>query len=448
MARAYRTVIIAIFLTLGCTGPIPYRTMGFLTKGDCAALYDVNAGNAEVTQPQSPCWLRSEEERAHYNLLFAEFDDQGWVQDEPTYSGGRDHLAEFFTRLNDIYDHSDGLSIIVFVHGWHHNAQANDTNVRNFRKLLGDIELLERAQTERGKHRVVGVYVGWRAESVATSPLNLFTFWDRKNTAERVAQGRVQDLLIRLDHFAYLKNHPRSELASSETADVRKQSVRMLTIGHSFGGLITFESLNALFLRNTAAYRANTFLQRVGDLVLIVNPAFEGARYESLRASGERLVADPTVPMRVTQLPTLIIATTSADVATGRAFPAGRFVSTLFETTNSPAEYRASLETVGHNARYETHTLGMCGDDDAQCKNACVAGDDVAYITRVVNHGFTSGTQTLCKNLKLSGPQPHPFWVVTTTAAIMKDHNDIFNEHFVDFIKQAYIAILIARHER
>src|SRR5216683_706557 len=41
--------------------------------------------------------------------------------------------------------------------------------------------------------------IGWRGKSLIIPLLDQFTFWERKNTAERVAQGSVQELLRRLD---------------------------------------------------------------------------------------------------------------------------------------------------------------------------------------------------------------------------------------------------------
>ena len=104
-----------------------------------------------------------------------------------------------------------GLSIVVYVHGWKHNAADTDDNLRTFRLLLADAALDEQAkQKEFGlpAHRVVGVYVAWRGRSVALpEPFISFTFWDRKSTAQHVAEGESRVLFSRLRGFYERQNH-------------------------------------------------------------------------------------------------------------------------------------------------------------------------------------------------------------------------------------------------
>src|SRR6185295_3519492 len=90
-----------------------------------------------------------------------------------------------------------------------------------------------------------------------------------------------------------------------------------------------------------------------GDFVVLVNPAFEGSLYEPLfNIAANRCY-------RSTQRPVLMTVTSTGDSATGRLFPLGRFVSTLFERRQaSSRQQRESITSaVGHDARYQTHTL-------------------------------------------------------------------------------------------
>ena len=87
-----------------------------------------------------------------------------------------------------------------------------------------------------GRH-VVGIYVGWAGESINASGIKYTTVEDRKLTAQKVAQGSVRELLARL-------NHVRGRYGQAEKTDThRGTGMRMVSIGHSFGGLILFESL-------------------------------------------------------------------------------------------------------------------------------------------------------------------------------------------------------------
>lgn len=475
-------VFLLVLLIYGCA-PFPYRTMGLdSVEANCTTeLYSAYSDGQKIDEamldgPQGVCWKRSIEEHKRYDLMFVEFDDQGWVQRSSDLSRpAEDYFDQFFARLDKIRaryrDAGRGISLVVYVHGWHHNADANDGNVRNFRKLLGDVALAEeQASTQR---RVVGIYVGWRGDSITWGWLNWITFWDRKNTAERVALGMVREFFSRLDYF-----RDRVEKQAN-------QATRMLVIGHSFGGLIVYESLSGEFLRASARYHPEDdaghcpkpgarrhYLTRFGDLVVIANPAFEGTRYEPLKISAQRLKC-----LSATQLPLVIIATSQADRATKNAFPIARYFSTIFEWAPD-REQKANVRTVGHNPRYNTHNLALCSKDDAACAAACTRtpsppeaksakqqaptieqrrqaiAQEQQRVATIQKEGFAA-TEYFCGgegeqfNLRLTidkqwYPKENPFWVVHTTGDIMSSHNDIFNPRFEAFVRQMYIRALSA----
>jgi len=461
----------ALAVILGGCGTIPYRADGFLERPECQKLYDaydnISSGNATVPAEVlgSSCWRRAKEERDDYDLLFVEFDDQGWVQGTSDLArpSRDDHLDAFFRELDALYkdNRENGLSLAVFVHGWHHNADARDANVTAFRWLLRDLAIAEQGRkrseppTAARGPRVVGVYVGWRGESITVPGLRQATFWERKNTAERVAQGSVREFFARLD---FLRDRGRDRN--------NKRNVRMLTIGHSFGGLITFESLSSEFLRAAVRSTGDDYVSRLGDIVIIVNPAFEGARYEPLMVAGQRMAG-----IKKDQLPVLIVVTSTADDATGVLFPMARRVNTIFETTPG-AEGDAIVKAVGHNDRYTTHRLAVCDKDDAACSSACAKpqaesrqstedtrrrlAQDISNEYRLMRgigqRGFND-TEYLCNELRLEStanwvPKANPFWVVSTTPDLMKDHNDIFNARFLSFIRQMYLGVIAVRFPR
>jgi pimeloyl-ACP methyl ester carboxylesterase len=452
----------------GCAASIPYRSAGFSTAPDCRALYDRYSGDDPIGTPDSPCWKRSSEERSAYDLLFAEFDDQGWTQGTSAKrDSSPDHLDQLLEKFSKLIDDNrqTGVSLVVFVHGWHHSAAADDPNVRSFRSLLGDVAELEAAATRR---HVVGIYVGWRGDSLTPAGLNMLTFWDRKSTAEKVAQGSVRELFARLDAM-----RDRYEKGGHKP-------VRMLAIGHSFGGLITFESLSGDLISGVSRYRdarpgtsasgpcegPRRYFARVGDLVVIANPAFEGARYEALRAAAARVKCVPD-----DQWPVLITARSDADWATGIAFPVARWFNTALES--DPNEERdANFKTVGHNDRYTTHKLGLCDPAEQRCIDACTQGatpkpvaapaaqaaEHAEYVraegnrARAQSRALLDSNAYLCdgkRGLKLAAmpqwqPKGNPYWVVETSGDIMSGHNDIFNPSFVAFIRQMYVAVRTA----
>jgi len=239
----------------------------------------------------------------------------------------------------------------------------------------------------------------------------------------------------------------------------------MLTIGHSFGGLIAHRATSSEFIGYAVRASDRDFASRLGDLVVLVNPAFEGARYEPLHVAGRRIES-----LKKDQLPTLIVATTSADKATRYAFPVARWLNTLFETTEG-AEQDANVLAVGHNPRYRTHALATCDPKtDPRCRVACQPSEqrlqqaskalstvkaevlgEVEAMEKLGNEGFQQDTTYLCHGLKLDiSPAPqvppyNPYWVVTTTGDVMDGHNNIFNPNFVAFFRQMYVAVTAAR---
>ena len=182
---------------------------------------------------------------------------------------------------------------------------------------------------------------------------------------------------------------------------------------------------------------------------MIVNPAFEGARYEALRAAVRRL---PDVERN--QLPVVIVATSKADVATKYFFPLARWFNTIFEST-SGEEQAATVLAVGHNSRYITHELSLCESDSTGCKKACT--DEYRQMDEIARYGFDRGKpkplqQYLCGGLNLKWteeayPDHNPFWVVRTTEDIMHGHSDIFNANMVAFVRQMYAGFIAARNQ-
>ena len=117
--------------------------------------------------------------QGEYHLGFIEFDDQGQLRQ-------RQQLEAVLDYFYNIAAHDDVI-LTVFAHGWHHDADVNDTNVQEFQKLLRQLaaaEALGSEQDKRAKRKILGVYLGWRGDSIEIPVVNHLTFWDRKSTAQ------------------------------------------------------------------------------------------------------------------------------------------------------------------------------------------------------------------------------------------------------------------------
>jgi hypothetical protein len=111
-------------------------------------------------------------------------------------------------------------------------------------------------------------------------------------------------------------------------------------------------------------------VRSLGDLVILLNPAFEASLYNNLIS----LATSTNIDYPTNQSPVMAIFTSKSDTATGFFFPFGRRFSTWVDATrpskgpheqwlfnvkkdDTPDERRAILDTVGHDDDYVTYDL-------------------------------------------------------------------------------------------
>lgn len=326
MKIAPLSLALAVSLLVGCAAHRQHRTM---------------AQPCKTSATNAACDMAIIEEAPNYTLGFVEFDDQGWLW-------SRDQLNAVIGRLEK-EEETNRLLIVTFVHGWKHGATYDDTNVEMVRENLRFLSLLERKTSRReGRpaRKVVGVYAGWRGLSSKVPVVKELTFWERKNAAHEVGRGALAELFLRLE---YLRN------ASHIIHGGDTNQTRLYIIGHSFGGAATYSALATILTQRaiqTMDHDGHGAPPRgVGDMTILVNPAFEAARYGVLRdiATNQTYL--------VSNLVNLAIFTSKADDATKIAFPIGRHTSTLFDKHQSGIQRKANRTAVGHFAPYTTHDL-------------------------------------------------------------------------------------------
>lgn len=317
-----------IVLWAGCTGLKQYRTDDRACDG---------------TTSNAACRASSIELTTNYLLGLVEFDDQGWLWNRKQMDAVLDSLAS--------EDSTNGLLIMVYVHGWKHNAAWDDDNVAMFRTNLTELAEMERQLSRDGggkPRRVAGVYVGWRGLSSNIGVFSQLSFWDRKNTAHEVGRGGVTELYSRLED---LRNNSRV-LHAREPG--RKQT-QLIIIGHSFGGALTYSALAPLLVERAVQSSSNQSVGTVkgfGDLVVLINPAFEAARFEVLyNITTNRHWYSTNQPVN------LVIFTSKSDNATKFWFKLGRRSSTLFEKYRDSDQKNANQTAIGHDAPFITHDL-------------------------------------------------------------------------------------------
>jgi len=412
---------------------------GLLTGCAFHQQYRTNLESCQTSPHTDACRDAAIEDSDTSLLGFVEFDDQGWLWNRKQLDVVMDRLRQEEARQR--------LMIITFVHGWQHNARYDDTNVEMIRKNLRVLNRLERrsAQKEgRTARRVVGVYAGWRGRSLKTPGLDNVTFWERKNTAHEVGRGGLCELFLRLED---LRNTSRILHAGE------KDQTRLIIIGHSFGGAATYSALAAILAERaiqTIDEQGRGHPPRgFGDLLMLINPAFEAARYGVL----QDIAVHQTY--LTSNLVNLAIFTSKTDDATKVAFPIGRHVSTLFDKYQSPFERKANRTAVGHFHPYITHDLISTTAAQTQKPKKPVEPTD-HEIEQTIERVADLKAQTK-RNVKQSsgnkedftyhfigsdlkpreGHDPRmPLYVVAVDPKIIPDHSDIDRPPFLRFLEQ------------
>ncbi|MCP4702951.1 MAG: lipase [Gammaproteobacteria bacterium] len=341
----------------------------------------------------------------------------------------------------------NGVLLVAFVHGWHHNASPcdnpcdNKNNVQKFRKLLKGLAKTEAINSQKrgySARKVLGMYVGWRGESVTIPVVNSLTFWERKNTAHKVGTQGVAEVFLKLEQIVNVKN---SEL--NESADGRS---RLVILGHSFGGAVVFTALRQIltdrFIDSRAGKKHQGNANGVGDFVVLVNPAFEAMRFAPLYDISQEKCHNFD-----TQLPKLAILTSEADWATGYAFPAGRMLSTLFETHSTSTlkrnycndkgeqvmmldEGEADRKAIGHFEAFRTHRL-LPAPKAARSDNYFQTLHEKWVQQKPAASMIFDGVEL--QHLNHTKPL-NPYLNIYVDKELIGDHNDIWGDKVLSFL--------------
>jgi len=427
-----KMLIRGMFITLlaaiaaGCTYNKQLRTENYI----CAYQEGnpTSCGKMAIEEHSAPTYS--------YAIGFVELDDQGCLWDRH--------------QLNIVRDYSEGLSgdnspvlHLVFVHGWLNNAEPDNENLASFRQILQTMATAEmqahQDNPDYTPRKVLGIYVGWRGLSLKVPLLRYTTFWDRKNTAEKIGHGAATEVLKSIE-TTYLH------------AKEKNNNSVMVTIGHSFGGDVVYSALSQILIERYYLDddKAGSILRKVstdksaaiakakdkkafGDLVILINPAFEAARFAPLRELAS------TTSYDADQLPVLVEMTSKSDSATGFAFPAGRWVSTLFESTRDSAQAKANRSAVGHYQPFFTHELSLLtAPSTTAAGNGTGKEYDLQEITAAPGWRLALGKTELVhlRDKSHTSDPRNPIMVVTVDKEVMDGHSDIFNDKVRSFLTE------------
>ena len=440
--RACTVLVAAVFaLLLGACVSKPYRTVGV----PCAIKAPQPDGNggldweaaADGSRPCADRWQVLVEKPVPFSMNFVEVDEQGIL-------ASRDQAEA--ALANAAKDKDEDSYVIVFVHGWHHNASSEDANVKGFYDALA---LVSRWNPKR---KIKGIYVGWRGDSLPVPGLRYLTFWDRKNTSDEVGRGGLLEFLLRLEKVVKPDRSDRN---------------RLVVVGHSFGASVTFNALAHLhmqrFLDGVHSTADGPRFRGYGDMVVLINPAIEAMRYMPLQSALDYYAsrkAEPRLDFSHETRPVLLILSSQGDWATRKAFPAARLLSTALEAhanisaANSPAEqgpyseWAMDRDAVGNFGGFLTHAPLLLSDPTADAKTPVskkltenCAPVSAAEMWQRLNQTEESGaafpdSQLLVRRIAKPATLGSPYIVAPVSARIIRDHTDIGSPNLVCWINQ------------
>lgn len=421
--RQFSLVVLLSALS-ACSGNTSYRGN---IQTTCIAQQETDCADSAL-QHHAP------KQADEYHLGFVEFDDQGQLRDP----GQLKAVLDGFYPIAGTHD----VLIVVFVHGWHHNARPGDTNVDAFRRLLTKLARVE--STGNGR-KVLGVYLGWRGESVSVPGIKNLTFWERKNTAQEVGQQGIPEVLLKLEEIVNVK-------AGTEEAVPKPLNSRFVVIGHSFGGAVVYAALQHIltdrFLDSRRGKSVRDDAKGFGDLVVLMNPAFEALRYAALYD----LSQESCRRYFPSQLPRLAILTSENDLATKYAFPIGRAFSTLFETHNELTrttctergrstitinESTADRQAVGHFIPYLSHRLAPAANQPRRTDASDFRQLRELWAAQPFSNKISFEGSEL---VHLGKTQPlNPYLNIRVDKALIADHNDIWGDEVLNFVRDLIV---------
>lgn len=414
----------------------------------------------DVTAPLSDPRVRtavassSIERYPGYTIAIVEFDDQGRFWDRRQIAA----LEAEMTREASLDDQA-AVSTLVFVHGWRDDARVCDKALVAFREFIRRIAVDDLGKFP-GRHPLIGIFLAWRGYSSDVWPFEFFSFVGRKDTATRIASGDVPEFLAHLDSF-------RRDLTAS-----RKEASRLVVIGHSLGGTIVFEALANIYKARLAeawpgrdANGNSCVVSGFGDLVLLVNPAFEAERWHSIHE-----LAASYATFSKSQRPLLVVASSETDLPNRRYFPIAQRFGTMLQNTRDEEQRRALITSIGNYEPFVTHHLrrgDLPEDDRSEVPSDfditnCVAKippiPPAANLTQLLAKPVDDGARDegwgaepcvaerhLGPLLLTCGPnvqRGNPFWVVRVAPNVLHQHNGFFNPYFLLFARDLILGSL------
>ncbi|MEA3187272.1 MAG: hypothetical protein QOD99_1102 [Chthoniobacter sp.] len=374
---------------------LQYVLLMVLTGG-CAQMTPFY-GNASNPHNSTPAAKPGED----YRLAYVEFGEQGSYQDPTQLENALQLIKETPRPL-----------VVTYVHGWQNNAKSGDA--AKFSKFLQEVS--QSAVVRASHFHVVGIYLGWRGKLTAVPLAKELTFFSRKAAAERLASN--------FDCYDAIG-------AVSEAARKYHKTEGQYTIllGHSFGGLVVERSV-AHAINAEMHGHADSEKSLPADLILLLNPASDSilAR-QMIEALYSRHLEDTRQ--------FVVSLTSTADGATGTAFPAGTNLGAVTKVFNQVRVPGPEPRTESERAFFTTtpgHNKALINHETEDLHKTLPGNGQSAFEVNLSHNlgGHVFATDDDAGGLKLwhfrqVGVVDVPYWDVAVDPSIIKNHGDIWN---------------------
>jgi hypothetical protein len=356
-----------------------------------------------------------------YDLGFIEFTERGNLYD-------RSSSSRVLNYIQQQAEAEQGAAVFVFVHGWKHNADYDDSNVVQFR------EFLSRAAENSvvGKRKVIGLYLGWRGALTTVPFLKETTYWARKSVAEEIGSGGATEVFAKLHQILVAQAQQPDQ---NQRSELYKNSY--VIIGHSFGGAIVLSALHDLLLNDLVASGVSVSdtqktcdkINRFADALILLNPAIEANKVVLLKEAAARCVFDDSQP------PLMHILSSDGDIATRIFFPLGEYANIASPLSPKKLkrtikgkniildERQLSFTTAGNIEQFRTAYLWFNKNSNQWTKDKCSES--------LVGCGITNASQQ-ANHFDVHDHDPLRF--IKTDTAFIRNHNDAFSCYVQSFI--------------
>lgn len=432
----------------GCATPLAhYRSPA--PEADCLERADAQECGRRSFYHLAPERTATDDKSLEPVIAYLELDDQGALME-------RQDAMHIFREIRTLANGT--VAMVAYAHGWHHNADPMDENVRQFKKMLVHLDAGINVPTVH--RRVIGIYIGWRGKASSWEPTRTLSFWSRKNASLRIGNEGVVEIVSELSS---IRND--SNLEKREACKCTGPENSLVIAGHSFGAQMILTGTKHLLMQELVTNQApaqskfDAQAERdavrvsvnapetpaIADLLVLVNPAVETTRIQPLLDRSRQFF------FRDGQLPELAVFLSQNDRATGWAFPAGRFFSTAFKryrTVNVP-DYSTSgphpdqqeigqkaldMTGIGHLRLSQTHALGLSDNLDAVQHGGSWA-DYICNKRDDYSVGLASGHSITLTRFDKDGSSDtnfydefNPYMIVTVSPRIIDGHSKVWEQ--------------------